>query len=80
MARRFALHFDVRVVVEADDADGARAALEQGVEDLAAAHETAADCEECPEASALVAALDQAVYSGRDGNVLVAEMPAAGAA
>lgn len=70
----------LRVPVEADDADGARAVVEQGVDDLAAAHETAADCEECPEASALVAALDQAVYSGRDGNVLVAEMPAAGAA
>lgn len=61
MARRFALHFDVRVVVEADDADGARAALEQGVEDLAAAHELAEDAEECTEAAAVADALAEAI-------------------
>ena len=80
MARRFALHFDVRVVVEADAVDGARAALEQGVEDLAAAHESAADTEECPEASAVAQALADAIQGDLGAAFTVVELTAAGAA
>lgn len=74
MARRFALHFDVRVVVQADDVDGARAALEQGVEDLGAAHECAADADECPEASAVAQALADAIQGDIGAALTVVEL------
>ena len=80
MARLFAVAFEVRMVVEADDAEGARTMLYQGVEDIAAAHETASDVDACPEASAVVAALEAALFAELGADVRVQLLREDGAA